>query len=266
MGKHRLATVVLSLGWICVICEAAYGCSHELKLEKPVISEDTGGSTGSSASGAISANGGSGDAVSTPTTTNTGGTNGNKNSASGGNATTVGAAGSSAGSAALDSGIGIKDSGVCGGCIDPKNGKCYPGIDAQNCGKIGAPCTECASEQTCVEGKCASEQPDASACNGCVGNYSGNCYPGTDSFHCGTEGALCTMCTLGQSCVEGACTEIETDAGADGGTADASTCEGCIGRTSGNCYPGDTADHCGIDGELCNTCTEGQSCIDNSCQ
>jgi hypothetical protein len=54
--------------------------------------------------------------------------------------------------------------------------------------------------------------------------------------------------------------------GGTGGATDAGACEGCVGRTSGYCYPGTADDHCGIGGELCNACSDDQSCVDSECQ
>jgi hypothetical protein len=247
MGNIRFATVFLALVTYILLNAAVIGCDSPDKLTKPTVTGGAGRESG--ANGPDGSTGDTGDAETSGRTGNAGGAG-----------TSTGADGSAGKGAGQDG--GITDGSACSGCVHRTSGSCYPGTDIEYCGTSGDICDTCTSDQSCIRGECTSETGDGGACSGCLGTTSGICYPGTDVYHCGTGGELCNTCTTGQWCANGECIGGTTD----GGITDGGVCSGCVGTTSGICYPGTEVYHCGTGGELCNTCTNVQSCIHNQCQ
>ena len=40
---------------------------------------------------------------------------------------------------------------------------------------------------------------------------------------------------------------------------------GCLERKTDTCFAGTTIEHCGIDGDECGACTDGEACVDGLC-
>lgn len=87
---------------------------------------------------------------------------------------------------------------------------------------------------------------NATTCaNGCC-SATGVCITNTTPSRCGTGGAACTSCMMGNTCVTGTCTP----------------CAGCIDINTGMCAGGMANTACGKMGGFCQTCdmAAGQTC------
>lgn len=120
--------------------------------------------------------------------------------------------------------------------------------DDTHCGVGGVMCSAaCGAGRRCVTGNCVC---DATSCpNGCC-NLSGQCIPyaSQGDGQCGTGGAMCGICQVGQDCnAAGAC------------VCNAASCPTgcCDGNT---CRTGNSNMFCGTGGNSCSTCGTGQLC------
>lgn len=95
----------------------------------------------------------------------------------------------------------------------------------------------------------------ANTCSGCTSAL--GCQPGDTVLACGSGGAQCTTCGLGEQCVDGAC-----EATACG----PQSCTGCC--VQGACVPptAQSAFTCGANGAVCMQCPQGSSCVNGACQ
>lgn len=89
---------------------------------------------------------------------------------------------------------------------------------------------------------------DATNCaNGCC-TAAGVCITDTSPTKCGAGGALCSPCSMGQTCIAGACTD----------------CAGCVDPQTGSCVTTFTDDRCPLNGaaSFCTKCDDnaGQTC------
>jgi hypothetical protein len=89
--------------------------------------------------------------------------------------------------------------------------------------------------------------------NGCC-TPSGTCVTQLTPARCGTGGARCASCTMGNTCVGGVCTP----------------CSGCVettGPQAGQCLPGTTNAACGTQGVYCQQCNAnlGENCTGGAC-
>jgi hypothetical protein len=92
---------------------------------------------------------------------------------------------------------------------------------------------------------------NATTCaNGCC-SATGVCITNTTPSRCGTGGAACTSCMMGNTCVSGACTP----------------CTGCIDISTGACQGGMSNMLCGKMGSFCQACDQaaGQTCQGGTC-
>jgi len=93
----------------------------------------------------------------------------------------------------------------------------------------------------------------SSDCAGCC-DYLGSCHPGTTPGACGSTGAVCMTCAVGETCEAGRCVS----------TCDSTTCP--AGCCRGNqCVSGTADDECGTGGLACLSCAAGESCSNQSC-
>ncbi|MBE2252584.1 MAG: hypothetical protein IAE78_23830 [Myxococcus sp.] len=164
----------------------------------------------------------------------------------------------------------------CPGCCST-TGQCFTGRSDQACGSAGATCTACSLGQSCtalgVGGVCLSAGPGggsaagggASGGGGATGGGNANCGPPTcpngccsatgqcetaTSARCGRNGAVCTACPSGSSCVSGACV----------------ACTGCLDISTGACLAGTSDTHCGSRGAFCSSCSQqGLVCQAGAC-
>lgn len=91
--------------------------------------------------------------------------------------------------------------GACSGCCLGLLG-CQSGTSAVACGKGGVACTQCPSNQECLDGRCQFCGP--ASCAGCC-NGVGQCESGTSDFGCGTSGNGCDLCGPQKRCIGGRC-------------------------------------------------------------
>ena len=92
---------------------------------------------------------------------------------------------------------------------------------------------------------------NATTCaTGCC-SATGVCITSTTPSRCGTGGATCASCLMGNTCVAGAC----------------SPCAGCINVNTGACETGNLDTKCGKMGGFCQACdsTAGQTCQGGTC-
>ncbi|MBL8909301.1 MAG: hypothetical protein JNM17_01235 [Archangium sp.] len=94
----------------------------------------------------------------------------------------------------------------CSGCCDQTTDTCRAGSEATACGKGGTLCVACPSNQlcstttqTCVQRPAQTTMCGAANCDGCCDDV-GNCLNGQSTASCGSGGATCTVCAMGQSC------------------------------------------------------------------
>ncbi len=139
----------------------------------------------------------------------------------------------------------------CGGCCEGAECRAAP-VDSA-CGLGGGTCEACDAGMTCQFGRCGFAGPDAGSCGPSTCGGAGFCCSGgrcgstgTSTF-CGSNGAACQPCDVGQACFSGACRGYLVGAPCDaGGCAPSLACRTdypggyctapCV--VSGNC-PGD---------------------------
>jgi len=139
--------------------------------------------------------------------------------------------------------------GTCHGCCDSNN-TCQTGLTAQACGKNGARCVSCGTQQ-CISQACG-------ACAGCI-DGSGACQAGNQNTACGTGGVLCVTCTGALVCTPNA-----GGARCAAPTCSPATCpNGCC--QNGTCVNPPTAAACGTSGNACTQCPSGENCISGQC-
>jgi len=119
-------------------------------------------------------------------------------------------------------------------------GLCFDfAVDERNCGGCGV---QCLPNQSCIDGECICDDPNAIVCGGV-------CTDITTPDHCGPT---CEPCPPGHSCVDGACTC---------GGATCTDTQACCG---GACLEVDQDDNnCGACG---NVCGAGKICFANECR
>ncbi len=204
---------------------------------------------------------------------------------------------------------------TCTGCCDT-TGECRSGFDNSACGTRGGACGTCGLGQTCLSGACSITGSGAGTatgggfggtgggstagggtgggvtpcnstnCPGCCAT-GGQCFTGRSDGACGTNGASCVACALGQACtplaVGGRCLSAGPGGGSagggssgggsatGGGSAGGST--GCSPQTcpngcctsTGSCQSPGTTARCGIGGSACMACPSRQTCVSGSC-
>ncbi|MDP3236127.1 MAG: hypothetical protein Q8N26_25285 [Myxococcales bacterium] len=79
---------------------------------------------------------------------------------------------------------------------------------------------------------CSGTAPCSTTCTGCC-DARGQCKTLTDSSSCGRAGAACTSCSIGQSCVSGACMSGGFGAGTSGAGGGTSGTGGGVSGTGG---------------------------------
>ncbi len=138
---------------------------------------------------------------------------------------------------------------LCASCDPSLASRCFNGIC--QCGS-GPACAADLGSDNCVNGECkcgaircqAGERCERSQCkctpascpNGCCSES--GCLPGTDSLACGAAGLACEVCSAGQNCVRGVC-------------SDCPVCPGCC--SGATCLP-QTVTTCGINRAACVWC------------
>ena len=183
----------------------------------------------------------------------------------------------------------------------PAKGVSQPGSGQTACGTGAATCEQCASQQACLNGKCATQTQNCgpATCDGCCDSHD-FCQPGDSTALCGATGGACVTCGTGRDCVAGSCTctanscptgccqgdqcmsGIQQSAcGNNGGAckvcsgADkcvSGTCSSdcgatsCVGCCQNNvCKGGSDPAACGSNGSSCSACSSGQQCVNGTC-
>lgn len=148
----------------------------------------------------------------------------------------------------------------CTGCcaVDGGRLRCLSGTEPAACGRSGVACSDCAVVgRTCDVSTraCGATSCDSSNCAGCcVGD---KCLTGDVATACGSGGALCDSCAVGQSC-----SSVTDGGGRCVGTpsCDPSNCAGCCNAV-GQCVPGADATACGSKGQACVACDTTAICV-----
>jgi hypothetical protein len=174
----------------------------------------------------------------------------------------------------------------CAGCCD-STGSCLPGTALNACGAEASACSTCIANQACNTGVCRD-----TSCSGCIVPGDGGCVTGESNQACGSGGITCEACSEGggkcslKRCVypdggtgggagggTGGGTGGGAGGGAGGGTGGGAgggggtglcgpmTCPGCC--QNGTCFNPADAQHCGRQGQACQTCTTNQTCNNN---
>jgi len=131
--------------------------------------------------------------------------------------------------------------------------------DHDHCGECG---NACLPDQVCSLGDCSWE------CEGGLTDCSGACVDiQTNRYHCGACNDPCgedELCIGGRcgGCGNGLCSASEGETPCTC-PMDCGPCTGCC--LAGLCYPGQTADACGVGGGACSVCGTGERCISNRC-
>jgi hypothetical protein len=152
----------------------------------------------------------------------------------------------------------------CPGCCIGDT--CQTGTDQTACGNQGRQCNNCrgfgeACTPTFPGGVCSGQTCDASNCNGCCdGNI---CRSGTDWFACGAKGQQCSACNgPNDQCIPlggpggGFCSQSNF--------CGPSNCKGCC--QGDTCMNGTDNFACGVAGNFCQFCNQGQQCSNGFCQ
>ncbi|MEW6435423.1 MAG: hypothetical protein AB1730_28335 [Myxococcota bacterium] len=150
---------------------------------------------------------------------------------------------------------GMPDAGVCG-CMSVLG--CQPGDSPLACGTGGAGtmCVNCGIGEQCVNGACVMAACGPMTCNGCCTNNFCVTPTQQNRLACGSNGAACMGCGMGQQCTNGACVTPPP--------CDATTCPtGCC--QNGQCQPGNTNRSCGTGGAACMPCGLGNQCVAGAC-
>jgi len=165
-----------------------------------------------------------------------------------------GATGGGSGGGATGGGAGGGlDGGACG-CQSALG--CQPGDSPIACGTGGAMCQTCGLGEQCVNGACVMAPCGPMTCTGCCTNNFCVTPSQQNRFGCGSNGAACMGCPMGQTCTNGQCVTPPP--------CDATTCPtGCC--QNGQCQPGNTGRACGSGGQACQPCGFGNSCTAGVC-
>ncbi|MGV3624327.1 MAG: hypothetical protein ACO1OB_26140, partial [Archangium sp.] len=168
----------------------------------------------------------------------------------------VGSTGGGVGATGGGTGMTGGGTGTCSGCTSVIG--CQPGTEPFACGANGSQCMACAFGEQCVNGACINAACGPMTCAGCCAQ--GFCLsPQNQSgISCGSNGATCTSCMQGQSCVMGQC--ITTP------PCSAATCPtGCC--VNNQCLPQQAQNRftCGTAGQMCQQCAQGESCVSGVC-
>jgi hypothetical protein len=169
--------------------------------------------------------------------------------------------------------VGLKNGGSCNGggsascgCHDFALQLCQPGNTETYCssGAPGGACGTCGG--SCATGACVGGPLcSASNCGGCC-MPDGTCWTGErDNAHCGGEsgpaqrGSLCIDCGPGYACD----TSNDTPTAICKVACSPQNCQGCC--VGGICSTGADPSSCGIGGNACTQCAQGQSCLSGAC-
>lgn len=174
---------------------------------------------------------------------------------SGGSAGATGGSGGATGGGLATgggSGGGLADGGTCG-CT--QMGRCVPGDSPLACGNTGGVCSLCGMGEQCVGGRCMTAACGPGTCNGCCGF--GFCVTSSmqSGLACGANGAMCSQCSGGQQCRNGACVAPVCDM--------MSCAMGCC--QNGQCLPGSMRRACGTGGNTCADCGMNGQCNGGTC-
>jgi hypothetical protein len=183
----------------------------------------------------------------------------------------------------------------CTGCWDGTT--CRTGDTPDACGVGGLDCAACAAKGPCITAVCqagtcgTAPLPEGDACTdaGTKGIcHSGvcctSCWDGTACVSpltvakCGVGGAACVDCSSvvtvnecqDQDCQAGSCVTFNRPDGSpckNGKCYNGSCCTTCWDGSSNSCVPAVSVQHCGSNGDLCETCktmAAGAPCTDIS--
>ncbi len=143
--------------------------------------------------------------------------------------------------------------GACPGCC--QNNQCKTGDQPTACGKGGAACTTCSGGDVCSGGSCSSGATcSAASCkDGCCQNNT--CQTNAQAA-CGIFGGSCQKCGFTESCNAGVCNNSLL--------CNSYFCgKGCCKDST--CQPGDTAQACGANGQVCKVCSASETCVGGGC-
>ncbi len=149
----------------------------------------------------------------------------------------------------------------CAGCCE--NDVCQPGVFSTRCGLNGSACKACGAGQSCQAGACGLAVTDAGFCNrfNCSGCCLGiNCFPGFESFACGSNGSQCNQCQGASQCIGNQCQFVAFDSSFACNPGNCSGC--CVGNV---CVSGTSATACGQFGQTCSQCMFGAQCQAGQC-
>jgi hypothetical protein len=145
------------------------------------------------------------------------------------------------------------DSDTCpnGCCVGGTGGTCelYASESNTSCGAGGATCATCGTNLACdkLNGQCVC---NASSCPlGCCNGNTCVLYASQGTGECGTGGATCTTCGIGDTCSSGQCT-----CGGGG------TCAGCCNGSTCEALTSESSTSCGSGGAACEACPGGDTC------
>ena len=142
------------------------------------------------------------------------------------------------------------------GCCD-SGGNCITSVSALSCGTNGSSCQSCGSG-SCVAGQCSTGS--GSGCSDCGSGCctQNQCVPGTTSLACGVGGGTCAVCSAGQACVSGICSNVSV--------CNSTNCSGCC-DASGRCVElfAQGGNTCGSRGAACHSCSGGETCVQGQC-
>lgn len=138
-------------------------------------------------------------------------------------------------------------------------GECYDGRTNAACGTAAQICKVCDTGQTCSSsGACSGGSASCShlTCRAGCCSALGCITPPTD-LQCGTGGTKCEACSPDKTCTLGTCLPKQQPANCDG-------CRGCC-HDGSDCLPGTAKTACGIGGDACQACDDGEVCDDGVC-
>ncbi len=150
------------------------------------------------------------------------------------------------------------DATNCTGCC--LQNICVSGATSTACGKGGAACSTCSSNEFCpsVTFTCTPQPCNSSTCpNGCC-DGTGHCQAGTSTTACGFGGLQCSKCVGNQTC--------DSERVCVNNVCSSSTCIGCC-DAQGKCQAGSSNAACGANGLTCVNCNGNETCsASHSCQ
>ncbi len=147
-----------------------------------------------------------------------------------------------------------QDSGSTGGGSGATGGS--GGSSAGGSGGAGVGGGSASSGGAGGAGGSAGAAGDAGTC-GC--KAAGICVVGDSPLACGNTGGVCSLCGMGEQCVNGQCVTAACGPG---------TCTGCCGPPGGMfCATPSTQTNfgCGLNGAMCARCPMGQQCRNGTC-